>query len=163
MNNLKKKLDKKAALARAENLCARQEKCESDIRAKLTEWGLSQNDSTEIINILITNSFIDNHRYAKAFVREKSRLGKWGKIKIESSLRQKQISSEIIRLAIKEIDELNYEKTLEKELTIKYKSIKNQGFYSIKSKLIRFGISRGYENGKVFDMVNKILGNSSTE
>jgi len=153
----KKKLTKKYALLKAENICSRQEKCEEDIRRKLIEWDVDEGDRDEIINMLIKNSFIDNSRFAKAFVREKSSISKWGKIKIEFALKQKKINNELIKIALEEIDNTKYDKILEKELIAKLKSIKNQDIYTIKSKLVRFGISRGYENGKIFDMLNKIL------
>ncbi|MDX9695217.1 MAG: regulatory protein RecX [Bacteroidales bacterium] len=158
--SLKKKLSKKDALLKAELLYSRQEKCEDDINRKLTDWGLEEKERTEIITTLIKNSFIDNLRYSKAFVREKSTLGKWGRIKIEFALKQKKISLEHINLALEEINIEKYDSILEKELKSKLKSIKSTDKYTIKSKLIRFGISRGYENGKVFDMVNKILKDS---
>jgi len=160
MFNAKRKLNKKTALIKAEGLCARQEKCESEIKSKLIEWGLSTEETTEILELLIKNSFIDNLRYAKAFVREKSTIAKWGKIKIEFALKQKHIQTGYITIALEEINETNYDKLLEKELAAKLKSIKSQDIYEIKSKLIRFGLSRGYENGKVFDKVNKILKDS---
>lgn len=158
--SLKKRLTKKEALLKAELLCSRQEKCEDDINRKLTDWGLEEKERTEIITTLIKNSFIDNLRYSKAFVREKSTISKWGRIKIEFALKQKKIIAEHINLALEEINTEKYDSTLEKELKSKLKSIKRTDNYTIKSKLIRFGISRGYENGKVFDMVNKILKDS---
>jgi regulatory protein len=163
MFNVKKKLNKKTALIKAEGLCARQEKCESEIKSKLLDWGLNTEETNEILELLITRSFIDNHRYAKAFVREKSTIGKWGKIKIEFALKQKHIQPCFIKTALEEINETNYDTLLEKELSAKLKSIKSKNVYEIKSKLIRFGISRGYENGKVFDKVNKIIKDSFSD
>lgn len=159
----KKKFSKKEALLKAENLCSRQEKCENDIKLKLIDWGLAEKEGNELIEILIKNSFIDNSRFARAFVREKSSIGKWGRIKIEYALKQKKINSKIIKIALEEIDNTKYDLILERELLSKFKSIKNQDIYILKSKLVRFGISRGYENGKVFDMVNKILRETNSE
>ena len=158
----RKKITKKEALLKAENICARNEKCESEIHNKLFEWGLDPKEIDEILIALTKNLFIDNLRYAKAFVREKSSFGKWGRIKIEFALKQKNINKEFIKIALEEINEPNYDITLERELINKLKSIKNQDIYTTKSKLIRFGLSRGYENGKIFDMVNKILSESNS-
>ncbi|MGE0089501.1 MAG: regulatory protein RecX [Bacteroidales bacterium] len=161
--SLKKTLTKNEALVKAETLCSRQEKCEDDIMRKLSDWGIEEKDRTEIITTLTKNSFINNLRFAKAFVREKSTIGKWGRIKIEFTLRQKKVSPEHINIALEEINTEEYDLILEKELKSKLKSIKSTDNYTIKSKLIRFGISRGYENGKVFDMVNKILNETDTD
>ena len=156
-------ISKKVALLKAQNLCASQEKCEFDIKSKLFDWGLNDTEIIEVIEELINNAFIDNLRYAKAFVREKSSVSKWGKIKIEFALKHKNIQPEYIRIAVQEIDESKYDLVLEKELIKKLKTFKTQDIYTIKSKLIRFGISRGYENGKVFDMVLKILKNQFSD
>ncbi len=143
--HLKKHLSAKEALVKAQNLCARQEKCRADIRKKLYDWNIQPDDIENIIDRLIADNFIDEIRYAEYFVRDKFRFNKWGRIKIEFTLKQKQIPSEIIRKALLEINETEYRNSLKSELIKKHKSIKDTEPYKIKEKLLRFAQSRGYE------------------
>ena len=148
---------KKDALIKAQNLCAQQEKCEFDIRKKLFAWKAKQDDFNEIIETLKAEKFIDDQRYAACFAKEKFRFNKWGKIKIEFALKQKNIPHHFISNALNEISDKEYETTLENELLKKLKTIKNTDEYTIKSKLLRYALSKGFENGKVFDTVSTIL------
>ncbi len=145
------------ALTKAQNLCARQEKCISDIREKLFDWKLPSTDHDTVINALLENKFIDEQRYALFYAKDKFTYNKWGKIKIEFALKQKSISSPNIKIALEKIPEIEYDKLLETELIKKIKTIKDSDEYTIKSKLVRFATSRGFESGKVFDIVSTII------
>lgn len=159
MKQTGKYITKQEALMKAQNICARQEKCESDIRKKLGDWKANPMDFDQIIDQLKEDQFIDEQRYAISFAKEKFRFNKWGKIKIEYNLKQKNIASNYIQKALQEINETEYNSVLENELLKKLKSIKDKDEYTIKSKLARFAISKGFENGKVFDMLSTILEN----
>lgn len=152
-----KSISIKEAIVKAQNICAEQEKCEYDIRKKLYDWKLPVTDHDVIIESLLKDKFIDEKRYAQFYVKDKFYFNKWGKIKIEYALKQKNISSENIKNALDEIPEIDYHNLLENELIKKIKTLKDKDEYTIKSKLIRFAISRGFENGKVFDMVSTII------
>lgn len=147
----------KVALTKAQNLCAKQEKCISDIRKKLFDWKLPSKDHDAVIDSLLEDKFIDEQRYAVFYVKDKFNYNKWGKIKIEYTLKQKNISSQNIKRALDKIPEPEYDKLLETELIKKIKTLKDSDEYTIKSKLVRFAISRGFENGKVFDIVSSII------
>lgn len=159
MKRTLKYISKQEALMKAQNICAMQEKCEFDIRKKLKDWKAKPNDFDDIINQLIDDKFIDEQRYAISFAKEKFKFNKWGKIKIEYTLKQKNIAADFIQKALHEINEEEYKSVLENELLKKIKSLKDSNKYTIKSKLARFAISKGFENGKVFDMISTILEN----
>lgn len=149
----------KQALVKAQNLCANQEKCKSDIRKKLYDWKLPPKDHERILNQLEEDKFIDENRFAHYFAQDKLKYNKWGKIKIAYALKQKDIPEETIQNALAEIIESEYNDILKKELLKKLKSIKDTDEYTIKSKLMRFASSRGFESGKIFDMISKIMDN----
>ena len=153
----KKSITAKEALVKAQNLCAAREKCEADIRKKLFDWKLPAAYHDEVIKKLKEDQFIDEDRFAKYFVSDKFRYNKWGKVKIEFALKQKSISHHSIKEALGTIPDSDYNKLLENELIKKLKSLKDADEYTTKSKLIRFAVSRGFENGKVFDMVSEII------
>ncbi|HSH51755.1 MAG TPA: regulatory protein RecX [Bacteroidales bacterium] len=147
----------KQALEKARYLCAQKEKCIEDIKQKFYQWGINKNDFEPLITSLIEDTFIDEERFAKAFAKEKFRFNKWGKVKIEFALKQKNIPENYIQKGLNEIPLHEYHQVLEKELIKKLKSLKDADEYTIKSKLVRFAISKGFENGKVFDMVNSMI------
>ncbi len=155
----KHEITEKLALVKAQNLCANQEKCKSDIRKKLFNWKLPPKDHERILTQLEENKFIDENRYAHYFVQDKLKFNKWGKIKIAYALKQKDIPEDTIQNALAEIIESEYDDILKNELLKKLKSIKDTDEYTIKSKLIRFASSRGFESGKIFDMITKIMDN----
>jgi len=155
--SLKKQISFQIALQKAQSLCAMTEKCDADIRKKLFDWKLPDKDHDKIIESLKNDNFIDEKRYAILFAKDKFRYNKWGKIKIDFALKQKKISSENIKLALEEIPEKEYEELLKNELVKKIKVLKETNEYTIKSKLMRFASSRGFESGKVFDMVSSIM------
>ena len=138
-------------------LCSRQERCTSDIRQKLVEYNLSIQEIDHIIKILIKENFINEDRYAVAFAHDKFRFNKWGKIKIEYQLKHKGIDNNIILKALGSIDSEEYLKMIKSELTKKFKKDKSSNAYVLKSKLLRFGQSKGFETEHVFNIINEIL------
>lgn len=150
----------KEALVKAQNMCASQEKCKSEIRKKLFDWKLPKNMHDQIIDELVKDQFIDEIRYAHFFAKDKLKYNKWGKIKIAYTLKQKDIPEDYIQTALDEIEEIFYDEILKNELLKKLKSIKDTDEFTIKSKLMRFAASRGFESGKIFDTVSKIMENS---
>src|SRR6056297_2869218 len=117
-----KKISVKQALEKAQNLCAQKEKCIEDIKQKFYQWGINRNDFEPLITKLIEDKFIDEERFTKAFVKEKFRFNKWGKVKIEYALKQKNIPEDYIHKALNQIPLSEYNKVLEKELLKKRKS-----------------------------------------
>lgn len=145
----------KEALSKIQAICSKQEKCSFDVLKKLQEWEISEDISQKIIKSLILDKFVDDERYSKAFVKDKFRFNKWGKIKISMQLRLKKIDTEIISMAIQEIDDNEYKSFVESELKKKRKSIKDTDPYAVKNKLFRFGQSKGIEA----DDIMKVIGN----
>lgn len=141
------------ALLRAEVLCARQERCSYDIRTKLKQWKVSPKDTEKIIKKLQDDGFINDERYARIFVRDKSKFNKWGPLKIAYALKSKYIEEGIIKTIMIEIVPTDDESILRDILSRKMKSIKAKSTYDLKAKLIKFGISRGFN----FESVSKIV------
>jgi regulatory protein len=150
-------MDAKKALDRAQWLCSQSEKCTFDIKKKLLQWDVDEMEGEKIINALLEDEFIDESRYAISFAREKSRFNKWGPKKIEMALRAKRIADEHIAIALAESAEHSNDDMLRELLTSKAKTIKAKDSYDLKTKLIRFGMSRGFEYGRVLGIVEKIV------
>ena len=152
-----KSLDEKKALDRAQWLCSQQEKCTEDIKRKLTQWGVDPEKILAILGSLIDDGFIDEKRYALTFARDKARFNKWGSKKIEMALRAKRIPQENIQQAISEVESFLGKDTLSDLLDKKLRTLKYKDRYDLKSKLLRFGVSRGFEYGDVLDVVEQLL------
>ncbi|MGE0079511.1 MAG: regulatory protein RecX [Bacteroidales bacterium] len=152
-----KQISKEKALSRLQNLCARNEKCSGDLRQKMVQWKLAPEDINWVISRLTTDRFVDDSRYAGMFVRDKSRISKWGRIKIATALRAKGVAADIINEALSQIDPNVDKAQLAELITRKAKQTKAKSVYDLKSKLIRFGVSRGFDMGLVIDVVNGIV------
>ena len=148
-------LNIKTALNKAMALCARRELCSEDIRIKLNSWGLNETDASKVIGILIRENFINENRYANAFVKDKFRYNKWGRVKIAAHLSAKKIGAEAIRSALESVGEDQYRQTVRDILSAHRKSIKAKNQYDLKGKLMRFGLSRGYESNLLYDILNE--------
>ncbi len=138
------RLSSSQALARLQRLCSRSEKCVSDIRKKLADWEVPAAEAPEIIASLQAGGFVDEQRYAKAFARDKSRLARWGLLKISNALKNKQINDAVIKTALEEIDPSTAHDNLVHLLRQKKQSLKPAPPEAQKVKLLRFALSRGY-------------------
>jgi regulatory protein len=145
----------KSALSKAMALCSQREYCIEDIRAKMQSWSVGNTDSDRIISILIQENFINEKRYAEAFVKDKFRYNKWGKVKIRAGLKMKKIPGEIIKTALDSLDDVTYRKTIEDLLSVHRRSVKAKNQYDLKGKLLRYGLSKGFESDLLYDILSE--------
>ena len=151
----KKKYTPKQAKLKMESFCAYQERAQQEVREKLYIWGLQSEDVENIIAELITENFLNEERFAKAFVRGKFRIKKWGKVKIIQHLKAKRISSPLIKIALREIDLDEYEENLDTLIQKKIGSPAGSLNLAEKAKLMRYLQSKGYENDLIFQRLNR--------
>lgn len=144
------------AFQKAAFICSQSEKCAADIREKLRQWNVSGEDSLVVVERLVAEKFIDDERFARAYVKDKFRFNRWGRQKIEFMLRAKHISREIIEAAFEEIDEENYSDELRRILTEKAKSVKGKDQYDKRNKLMRFAMGRGFESGQIYTVLKEL-------
>ena len=139
------------AKQKIEAYCAYQERCDFEVRQKLHSWNLHSEDVDILISDLISNNFLNEERFAEAFVSGKFRIKKWGRIKIKRHLKQKRISDYSINKAMSQIDEEEYLDTL-KELA-ENKVVKGKSEWDKKARIKRYLANKGYEN----DLINEVL------
>ncbi|MDR1681279.1 MAG: RecX family transcriptional regulator [Prevotellaceae bacterium] len=137
------------ALSRLQRLCSRSEKCVADIRRKLVEWNIPAHEAETLIGQLEAQGFIDEVRYAQAFVRDKSRLAHWGAVKIRAALQAKRIPAAVIAQALQEIDGQQSLDTLILLLQRKNATLKAATVAERYIKLRRFALGKGYEPATV--------------
>lgn len=138
---------------RAEAYCSAAEHCRSEVRAMLERHGAEKPDIESIINNLVKEGFIDESRYARAFVHDKVRFAKWGKVKIAQALWQKRIPQDITDAALESIEDDEYLAALRDVVKAKFRTVKGATEYERKMKTMRSVCSRGYEPA----LVRKLL------
>jgi len=149
--------DFNSALGKIMAMCAQREYCVADIESKLSAMGISRSDAGSIVAILEKEKFIDEARYAKAFVRDKFFQNKWGKFKIAAMLRAKNIKEDIINKALDEIDDDLYISTIRDIMSAHRRVTKAKSVYELKGKLLRFGLSKGFESNLLYDILNDMI------
>ena len=142
---MKKPITPNEALNKAAAYCTLCERCISEVSTKLTAWGVPHYEQTEIIARLIEEKFIDEKRYCHAFVNDKVKFNRWGRIKITAALRDKRLSQEHIKEALEDIDEDVYIQALKETIDIKRRELKDKNDLATQQKIIRHAASRGYE------------------
>ena len=130
-------------------VCAQAEHCEQEMRDKMKRWGMDVEAQNRVIEQLAQERYIDNERYARAFVKDKVRYNKWGRRKVQQALWMKRIDDEIQQRVLDEIDDAEYLKVLMPLLKQKRKSIKAANDYELNQKLVRFALSRGFDYGVI--------------
>ena len=146
------------AKQKLEALCAYQERCSFDLEKKMKSWNLDAEDRGQLLAHLIENNFLNEERYAEAFVSGKINIKRWGRIKIRKHLKQKFISDYSINKGIASIDEDVYLKNLSDLSLKKYESLKGPDNYQKKVKIFRYLASKGYEQDLFIESVNKLFG-----
>ncbi len=134
-------------MARLEELCARAEHCQSEMRDKLRTWGIPSGDAEKVIASLRQHKFVDDTRYARAYVHDKFSYQKWGRRKIAQGLMTKRISRDEISDALAEIDQEEYIETLTSLLKAKLRTDPSLlDTYEGRARLYRFALQRGFES-----------------
>lgn len=141
----KKETSPEQALVRLEELCVKAERCEDELRRKLTLWRIAPADADAIIDSLRARRFLDERRFAAAFVRDRYRFGKWGRRKIVQALRLKRIPGSIIEEGLAQIDADEYLAILAALLRFKAKDMEHPLSFEDKNRLFRFAVGRGFE------------------
>ena len=134
-------------------LCAQAEHCQQEMRDKMRRWELDESVQNRIIDRLIKERYVDDERYARAFVKDKIRYNKWGRRKVQQALWQKRIDADIQQRVLDEIDEKEYLDVLRPLLKQKRQSIRAANDYELNQKLARFALSRGF----TFDLIRQCM------
>jgi regulatory protein len=154
----KKRLEPKAAKLKAADYCAYQERSQQEVRDKLYSYGLHQNEVEDVLVDLITEDFINEERFARAYVGGKFRMKGWGRNKIMQGLKQHRISDYCVRKGLEEIDGDAYYEVLKKHAERKLPSLNGQTAYIMRGKLTQHLMMKGFENDLIRDVVEELIG-----
>ncbi|MDR3060972.1 MAG: RecX family transcriptional regulator, partial [Dysgonamonadaceae bacterium] len=124
--------------------CSKAERCIDDVKKKLSQWEIPEKDRDCILNRLQEENFLNEERFCRAYVNDKSKYNQWGTYKIQFELKKKQIPDSLIKEAIQVIVPDENKERLLQLLQTKQKSIKGKDEFEICRKLMRFAVSRGF-------------------
>jgi len=144
------------ATEKLKRYCAYQERSHIDVTEKLYKLGLYKNEVDEVITRLLQDDFLNEQRFAEAYVSGKFKIKKWGKVKIISNLKQKRISDYCIKKGLLEIDEEAYQETLSYWIERKKVEVKEEDAFKKKGKIAAFLIQKGFESGLVWEYLNSM-------
>ena len=145
------------ALERCAAACARAEHSAGELRKKMARWRRPRQYADRVIDFLYDNAFIDDARFAHAFVNDKVAFDLWGRIKIRQALRLHGIDSETIAAALDDVDSELYRQNLDTLLRQKAKLTTETDPYKRKTALYRFAASRGYESELALPIINRLV------
>ncbi len=150
---MRQKTEQEAYLTLAA-LCANAEHCQWEMTEKMRRWELSDEAQTRVMERLVKERYVDDERFARAFVKDKVRYNKWGRRKVEQALWQKHIDETVRQQVLDEVDDADYIQVLRPLLQQKRRSTKASSDYEMNMKLIRFAISRGFTMDIIKQCVN---------
>ncbi|MEI7594785.1 MAG: regulatory protein RecX [Bacteroidota bacterium] len=156
-NKPKKIITPLVAIKKAEAYCAYQERCQQEVRDKLYTLDQDPENVDGIIVQLIESGFLNEERFAMAYVRGKFKQKQWGRVKIKQGLKFKKISDYLIKKALSSIDSEEYYQTLKTIAEKKHSEIKETNEYKRKYKLIGILVSKGFESDIVSECIDELL------
>lgn len=135
-------------------LCAQAEHCQWEMKEKMRRWELTEEAQARVMQRLVSERYVDDERYARAFVKDKVRYNKWGRRKVEQALWQKHIDESVRQQVLDEVDDDEYISILRPMLQQKRKSTKASSDYELNGKLIKFAMSRGFTMDIIKQCIN---------
>jgi len=137
------------------NYCASEDKCQWDLIQKMKQWKLDESGRNRILKLLHQEKYINEERYSRSFCRGKFRMKKWGKIKIASELKKKDIAALYISKGLEEIDDDEYHQELNNQYQKKKKNINEKDEFIKNKKIASYLINKGYESNFVWDKIRE--------
>ena len=150
---MKKETTEQEAYLQLAALCAQAEHCRQEMRDKMRRWEMAPEAHERVIALLVKERYIDDERYARAFVKDKVRYNKWGRRKVQQGLWMKRIDDDILQRVLDEVDDEEYLAVLKPLLKQEAKSIKAESDYELNQKLVRFAFGRGF----TYDIIRQCL------
>ncbi len=156
-SNDQKSYTVKEATIKLMQYCAYRDRSQKEVEEKLISMRMIPAAREKIIIQLMQENFLNEERFARSFARGKFRIKKWGRNKIKQELKIREISAPLIKIALTEIEEEEYIKTLHELAQKKALLIKEKDPYKKRKKLATYLLQKGYESSLVFEKVAETL------
>lgn len=139
-----KEINEQQAYQKLAALCARGEHCQHDMTEKMRLWGIDDETQARVMQRLTSERYVDDERFARAFVSDKVRYNRWGRRKVEQALWAKHIDEHTAKAVLDEVGAEEYIAALAPLLKQKRRSTRAASEYELTMKLIKFALSRGF-------------------
>lgn len=144
------------ALARLTALCASAEHCTGEMIDKMTKWEIPEEAQARIMEHLVSNKYVDDERYCRAFVHDKMEYNHWGRRKIEQALYVKHVDKAIQTKVLDEIPDSDFISILRPLLDQKRRQTRADKEYEMNIKLMRFAASRGFTIDQIRQCIEEV-------
>lgn len=151
-----RKYSEPEARARIEAYCAYRERSHFEVKEKLYDWGLHRNEVEGLLAHLVTTNFLNEERFAQAYVSGKFRIKRWGRRKILEGLKANRISEYCVRKGMQEISEEEYEETIKSLAQQKMKLTKGGSRFERNGKVAQYIIRKGFEPDLVWPIITAL-------
>lgn len=148
-----KEVTEQGAYLQLTQLCARSEHCQHELTEKMRRWGMSDEAQARVMARLVGERYVDDERYARAFVHDKIRYNKWGRRKVEQALWAKHIDDDIRERVLGEVGDDEYLNVLRPLLQQKRRSVKASSDYELNQNLVKFALGRGF----TYDIIRQCI------
>lgn len=157
VNNPKKVYDLDQARLVIKKYCAYQERSQRQVRERLQKMGLIEEAANLLISECIQENYLNEERFARAFVRGKHNIKKWGRKRLVLELKHHEISDYVLRAAMSELDDESYDEQLEELAQKRWNAVTEQNAYKKGKKVVDYLLRRGYESDAVWNVVHQLI------
>lgn len=140
--------------------CAYQERSQKQVRQRLQKMGLIEEAVDLLISECIQDNFLNEERFAKAFVCGKYSIKGWGRKRLERELKMHEVSEYCMRKAMEQLDEDDYSEKLESLALKKWNQTHETNRFKKGKKVVDHLLRRGYESDAVWTLVRKFINQS---
>jgi len=137
-------LDKKI-LGKLQRFCVYRERSTKEVKDKLVALKVDYREFSEYINTLQEQKFLSEHRFVTAFINDKFKINRWGKIKIRQALQLHKVENALIETSFEKIDDASYIKTLQQIINRFKPKVKGLDTYAAQQKILAHCYSKGFE------------------
>ena len=110
-----------------------------------------------IVVHLIEHNFLNEERFAKAYVRGKFRFKAWGRRRLTFELKKKDVSKVNINQGLAEISDEEYTEFFNDLTEKRVGLIKESNVYKKRKKFIDYFLYRGWESHLVYDKAHQLI------
>lgn len=125
--------------------CDYQERSHIEVVRKLRSWGWYGEELDAFVAALVSDNYLNEERFARAYASGKFRIKGWGRIRIIQGLKQHRVSNYSLRAAMEEIEPEEYRQTLLKHIERKSGQYYHEDDWNLRARLHRFLTSKGFE------------------
>lgn len=143
-------------IKKMEYFCAYQERCHFEVYQKSKAFFLTPLEREELMVYLIDHNFLNEERFAKSFVRGKHEYKKWGKVRLVNELKSRKITSTLIQMALKELDEEKYENTFNHLAEKIWETTHEKNILKKRKKCCDFLLRKGFESDWVYEKIKEL-------